>query len=192
MTGLIILAAGSSTRLGKPKQLLQYKGESLIHRSVRAGVETGCDPVVVVLGANSEKIQPEIDPKTVHVVKNINWEEGIGSSIRTGLSKLLKLTPQIGETIIMLCDQPFADSALLKKLIRERRSSGKEIVACKYGDTVGVPVLYSKICFPELLALKGDEGAKKLLLKHQQEVTTVPFPGGTVDIDTAEDYKALQ
>ena len=192
MTGLIILAAGPSTRLGKPKQLLQYKGESLIRRAVRAGVETGCDPIVVVVGANSEKIQPEIDPQTVHVVKNINWEEGIGSSIRTGLSKLLKLTPQIGETIIMLCDQPFADSALLKKLIHKRRSTDKGIVACQYGDTVGVPVLYSKICFPELLALKGDEGAKKLLARHQQEIATVLFMEGTIDIDTAEDYEALR
>ena len=192
MTGLIILAAGPSTRLGKSKQLLQYKGESLIRRAVRTGAEAGCDPIIVVLGANSEKIETEIDPQTAHVVNNIAWEEGMGSSIRTGLSKLLKLKPQIEEMIIMLCDQPFADSALLKKLIRKRSSTGKEIVACEYGDTVGVPVLYSKICFPELLALKGDQGAKKLLLRHQQEVTTVSFPEGIIDIDTAEDYEALQ
>ena len=192
MTGLIILAAGPSVRLGKPKQLLQYNGESLIQRAVRAGEETGCDPIVAVLGANFEKIEAEIDSQSTHVVKNISWEEGMGSSIRTGLSKLLKLKPRIEEMIIMLCDQPFVDSVLLKKLIRERRSTEKEIVACKYVDTVGVPVLYSKTRFPELLALKGDEGAKKLLLRHQQEVTTIPFPEGIIDIDTAEDYEALK
>ncbi len=192
MTGLIILAAGPSTRLGKPKQLLQYKGESLISRAILAGQQSGCDPIIAVLGAHFEKIQAEIDSETVHFVQNQNWEEGIGSSIRTGLSKLLKLHPQINETIIMLCDQPFVDGSLLKKLIHKRRSADKDIVACTYSDTIGVPVLYSKICFPELLALKGDEGAQKLLFRHQQEVTTVPFPKGSIDIDTAEDYKALQ
>jgi len=192
MTGLIILAAGPSTRLGKPKQLLQYKGESLISRAVRAGKEAGCDPIITVLGAHSEKIHEEIDSDTAQIIQNQNWEEGIGSSIRAGLSKLLKLHPEIYETIIMLCDQPFVDSILLENIIRKRRSTGKEIVASAYGDTVGVPVLYSKICFPELLALKGDEGAQKLLFRHLQEVTTVPFPKGVVDIDTAEDYERLK
>jgi len=191
MAGLIILAAGSSTRMGKPKQLLQYKGESLIHRSVRVGLEANCDPVIVVLGAHSEEVKPEIDTTKVHIVENIAWEEGIGSSIRYGMSKVLKLEPEIEEVIFMLIDQPMVKADLLKTLMQERKEKGKGIIACAYEETIGVPALFYKTFFPKLLALKGDEGAKKLLYRHRDEVVAVSFPAGAVDIDTLSDYESL-
>jgi molybdenum cofactor cytidylyltransferase len=191
MAGLIILAAGPSTRMGKPKQLLQYKGESLIRRSIRVGLEANCDPVIVVLGAHFDKIKPVITEMKVHIVENIAWEEGIGSSIRYGMSKLLKLAPETEDVIIMLCDQPMVKADLLKTLMRERKEKGKGIIACAYEETIGVPALFNKTFFPKLLALKGDEGAKKLLYRHRDEVVAVSFPAGAVDIDTIADYESL-
>lgn len=192
MSGLIILAAGSSVRLGRPKQLLKYQDESLIRRSVRAGIESGCGPIVVVIGAFSEIIKPEVESEPVHIVLNPYWQEGITSSIRTGVSAIRKLEPQIEETIIMLCDQPMVNATLLKNMVLEKRKTGKGIVACTYGDTIGVPVLYQKAYFPELLALKGDKGAKRILNRHQKEVVAIPFPAGAIDIDTMDDYESLR
>lgn len=191
MTGLIILAAGTSARLGKPKQLLTYKGESLIRRAVRAGIGAHCNPIVVVLGAHFEEIKPEIESKSVHIAYNPYWQEGIASSIRIGVSELRKQNIDIEETIIMLCDQPMADATLFKNMMLEKRKTGKGIVACSYNETIGVPVLYQKKYFPELLALKGDEGAKKILVRHKKEVYVIPFPDGAIDIDTIDDYEDL-
>ncbi len=191
MPGLIILAAGSSARLGQPKQLLMYKGESLIRRAVHAGIDAHCTPIVVVLGAHFEEIKPEIEAESAHIAYNPYWQEGIASSIRIGVSELRKKNIDIEETIIMLCDQPMADATLFKNMMLEKRKTGKGIVSCSYNDTIGVPVLYHKTYFGELLALKGDDGAKKILIRHRNEVGTIPFPGGAIDIDTMNDYKDM-
>lgn len=192
MTGLIILAAGSSARLGRPKQLLQFRGESLIRRAIHAGLESKCNPIVVVLGAHFEEIKSKIEAEPIHIVNNLYWQEGIASSICTGLSELRKQEPEIEETIFMLCDQPFVDAKLLGKLMLEKQQMGKGIVACVYKDTIGVPVLYHKTHFGELLALKGDEGAKKVLIRNHKDVVSIPFPNGAIDIDTISDYEALR
>lgn len=192
MAGLIILAAGESSRLGSPKQLLKYKGETLIRRSIRAGHDAGCKPVIVVLGAYSDLIEKSIITDDAIRTYNHGWKEGICSSIRTGVSQLLDMDPEEEETFIMLCDQPKVDGILIRKMIQEKRKTGKGMVACAYDGTFGVPVLYHKTYFSELLALKGNKGAKKILLSHPNEVATVPFPSGVIDIDTIDDYKALQ
>lgn len=191
MTGLIILAAGESARLGRPKQLLQYKGETLIRRSYRAGFESGCSPVIVVLGAYADQIEPQINRQMVQIVYNHEWKEGMCSSIRSGVAKMMEMDPFINESIIMLCDQPWVEGTLLLNMIHKKRESGKRIVACAYEDTIGVPVLYERIFFSELLSLRGNKGAKRILRSHPDEVVTIPFPKGIIDIDTASDFKNL-
>jgi molybdenum cofactor cytidylyltransferase len=191
MTGIIILAAGASTRLGEPKQQLLYKGRTLLQHAVDAAVESMAQLVIVVLGANAEVIKNNITNQGVTIIHNKDWEEGMASSIRTGITELQKLSPDIDDAILMLCDQPFVDVALLNNLMLNKQQTSKPIIACAYNNTVGPPALFDKTYFNALLSLKGQEGAKKLLMKYRDKVFTIPFDKGAIDIDTAADYAKI-
>src|SRR6201996_8810255 len=160
MTGIIILAAGSSSRLGQPKQNLIYEGQTLLQRAINTALATGCRPVVVVLGGNAETIKPTIADTPVATIYNDDWQEGMSSSIRVGINELKKSEIKIDSLILMLCDQPHVDSKLLLQLIPEDQP--KAIVACAYSGTIGPPAFFDEFYFPELLLLNGNEGAKKL------------------------------
>ncbi|MDP9079534.1 MAG: nucleotidyltransferase family protein [Bacteroidota bacterium] len=190
MTGIVILAAGSSSRLGKPKQNLIYKDKTLLQRTINAALDTGCWPVIVVLGAKADLIKPIIEDLPVEIIYNDDWEEGMSSSIRAGINKLQKNDFNVDSVILMLCDQPFVDAEVLKQLIPA--NSAKSITASAYNRAIGPPVFFDGYYFPELLLLQGNEGAKKLMLKYEVNITTIPFPLGSVDIDTAEDYENLK
>ncbi len=192
MTALLILAAGSSSRLGQPKQKLFYKGRSLLQRAVDEGLASDCSDVLVVLGASEESVRIEIDQKDVRIVVNKDWKKGMSSSIKCGINALIKNKPEISQAIIMLCDQPFVDAEILNRLITAKQLSGKPIVACAYNNTLGTPVLFSQTYFSQLLSLEGQLGAKKLVFNNQDQVVSVPFPFGNIDIDTIEDYEKLR
>ncbi|CAM4106589.1 molybdenum cofactor cytidylyltransferase [Pedobacter westerhofensis] len=218
--GIIILAAGSSSRLGEPKQLLSYQHKSLLQHTIDAAKDTRDGIVVVILGGNHEAVAKEVEGPGL--IYNADWEEGMSSSIRTGLSALLeKYTApepndpadiegtelqaglQSDETttseaqtdldgvIITVCDQPFLTTAVLEALLDEAKLSGKSIVASAYNGTLGTPVYFGRQHFDDLLALKGQEGAKMLLKKYEAQVASVPFEKGEIDIDTFEDYQKL-
>lgn len=189
MTGLVLLAAGASTRLGKPKQELHFEGATLLERAIRTAQNSVCTPIVVVLSPDATL--PESTTKAVTFVKNSDWAEGMAASIRCGLTKLLKLVPGVDSCLFMVCDQPFVTEALLNNIVLTRRECDKCIVASTYNDTLGTPVLFDKSYFPRLLALQGQQGAKMLVLKHKEDVAAVPFPLGYIDIDTTEDYSSL-
>ncbi|WP_162054902.1 nucleotidyltransferase family protein [Pontibacter pamirensis] len=191
MTGLVLLAAGASKRLGKPKQELLYQGETLLQHAIHAALESACKPIVMVTGANAEKLSIEDIGEAVVTVHNPAWQEGMASSIRFGLDKLISVEPEVSEAILMVCDQPFVDAALLDKLVQAKQESGKGIVACAYGNTLGTPALFDKTYFEELMTLKGKGGAKEFLFRYNADTASVPFPQGVVDIDTAADYDAL-
>ena len=190
MTGLIILAAGQSARLGKPKQKLLYKGNSLLQQAVKTALASVCKPIVVVLGAFADDILPDIESYAVQIIRNQNWDEGMASSIRAGIAQLQK-TPGITRALIMLCDQPHVDAALLNNIVQTKQQSPKGIIACAYNNTVGVPALFDKRYFDKLLSLSGNQGAKKILAAYADDTQTIPFPLGAVDIDTLEDYEGL-
>ena len=189
MTGIIILAAGSSSRLGKPKQNLIYKGQTLLQKAIDTAYSSVCKPVIVVLGANEQLIGPTIANKPVNIIHNPEWGEGMASSIRFGIIELKKIEPQVTSVILMICDQPFVSTSLLDQLVQP--IPGKGIAACAYNNTTGVPAFFSAEYFNELLLLQGHEGAKKLLLKYPDAITIVPFPLGNIDIDTVEDFEKL-
>lgn len=191
MTGIIILAAGASSRLGRPKQQLLLQGGTLLQRAVRSAVASACQPVVVVLGANAETIAPSIASEQIHITQNNSWDQGMASSVKAGLQALLELEPNCSSVLLMLCDQPFVDTAVLHSLLEAHAISGNGIVACNYGHTLGAPVLFSAHYFKDLLALEGQEGARKLLHQYPEEVASVLFPKGAIDIDTVSDYLAL-
>lgn len=189
--GIILLAAGASSRLGKPKQLLLYNGKSLLHHGMQVAVDTDINPIIVVLGANADLLMQEVEDKAAVVVVNKEWNEGIAASIRCGLVKLLEVVPGLEAAILMVCDQPFVTLQLLKDLVAKYQASGKPIIASSYENSVGTPALFDKTIFAVLLALKGDAGAKKIIKENPDWVSVVPFPLGNIDIDTEEDYKAL-
>lgn len=191
-TAVIILAAGNSTRLGKPKQLLEFQGKTLIRRAAETALAAGCENVVVVLGANSDRIKKEIENLPLKIVINENWESGMSSSIKTGLEKLLETEPNPSSVILTLCDQPLVDAKTILRLIETRHKTQKKIVACEYRETLGVPVIFSREMFKELLNLQGDAGAKFLIKKYLSDAAKIPVPEAAIDIDTAEDYEKLK
>jgi molybdenum cofactor cytidylyltransferase len=177
--------------MGRPKQLLPYKGKSLLEHTVDMANDADANPVIVVLGANAALLEKEIDEKKVHIAENKEWEEGMASSIRCGLNTLLHIAPSSDAAILMVCDQPFVSAPLLNELIFTQKNTGKLIVSSQYEDTIGPPALFYKTLFPELLGLKGDAGARKIVEQHSNDVSTVLFTRGNIDIDTEEEYKAL-
>ncbi len=189
-TGVVILAAGSSSRLGRPKQLIEIQGKTLLQRAVDEAQKSRADGLVVVLGWNPELIKTDFDAEAIPFVVNENWEQGMASSMQKGLRFLLE-NDQPDQVILMLCDQPFVDSAYLDQLFEESAMAEKGIVASFYSNTLGVPALFSKKYFPELLALKGQEGAKKVLLEHREDVLKIDFPNGAIDLDTEADLRGL-
>jgi molybdenum cofactor cytidylyltransferase len=189
--GLIILAAGASTRMGTPKQLLDYQGHSFIRHIADIAIASVCQPIIVVLGAYAERIQPELNDLPVQVVKNHQWREGMTVSIQAGLNALLTGNNHLEAIAIALCDQPFLSSQILNRLVEAYRSTDKPIIASEYAGTLGVPVLFNNTLFSELLALKTTEGAKKLIHKHYPQVFSIAFPEGAIDIDTPKDYEQL-
>jgi molybdenum cofactor cytidylyltransferase len=188
---IIILAAGSSSRFGYAKQLVQHNGESFIKHASAEAIKV-VKNVVVVLGGNAELIRKEMENIPAQLVYNKDWEEGMSSSIRCGLSFLLSENPFLEVAVLMVCDQPFVTSSLLNELVTKYEETKKPIIACAYKDTVGTPVLFDKAFFPALLGLTGQSGAKKIIAENIGSTITIPFPLGYIDIDTKEDYESLQ
>ena len=185
-TGIILLAAGSSFRLGRPKQLIEIQGETLIQKAIDEAKMSQADFLVVVLGANADLIQTGFDYSSTPFIVNPDWQNGMSSSMQVGLRFLME-KEEIDQVLLMLCDQPFVDASLLNKLINSKKTSGKGIVAAAYSNTLGVPALFDRRYFEELLQLNGSEGAKKVIFNHQAEVHALDFPLGAVDLDTEED-----
>lgn len=186
---ILLLAAGSSSRLGRSKQLLSITGQPLLLKSVKAAIESGIKNITVVLGANEQAHREVITDAGVQVVVNTAWKKGMGNSLKVGLSYLLQQTPKAEAVITMVCDQPLINSDQLLKLVFEYESSESTIVASFYQGVAGVPVLFDRTLFSELLSMSDEAGAKKMLQQHPHLVKTVPFPGGEIDIDTEDDLK---
>lgn len=185
---VIVLAAGSSSRMGQSKQLLEVKGEPLLVGAVRSAVSCGAKEVVVVLGSNEQDHRDLISGLPVRIVSNHYWRGGMGSSIKTGLQYLISLVPETRAVILMVCDQPSLTSTHLKRLINEYNRSKKPIIASWYSGTAGVPALFSRSFFSNILMLGDAQGAKKIIDQFPENRLVVEFPEGAVDLDTVDDY----
>ena len=190
--GAIILAAGGSSRFGQLKQLVAFRGESLVRRAVRAAVEAGCGRIAVVAGAQRDLIEAELNATPAFVIHNPNWERGLGTSIRIGLEHLLGAHPPADATVLLVCDQPFVDARTISALMTMREDSGKPIVASRYANALGVPALFDRSCFEALLALPDDSGAKTLIESRGSAVAEIAFEEGAIDIDTPADFERLR
>lgn len=173
----IVLAAGESRRLGESKQLARLGDETLLERTVRLCLEAACVPIVVVLGASSESIQKQCNLEGAIVVINDEWREGMGSSLRAGVSAL---DSSVDGCAIVTCDMPAVSAEHLRRLMQ-----GDEVTASEYAGRRGVPAYFPASSFAALMRLHGDAGARELL----KEADTVPLPGGELDVDTAQDLQ---
>lgn len=190
-TAIVVLAAGNSSRLGRSKQLLKYKDSTLLKNTISEALKVENSFVIVVTGSNHDVIEKELNSAEIFCSYNSEWGSGMSSSIVKGVNDLLLLNPDCEQCILAVCDQPFVTSSVFENLINEAMKTGKGIVASAYSETLGTPVLFQKKYFQELLELKGQEGAKKLIKKYTDYVISVPFEKGNIDIDTEEDYKTL-
>lgn len=191
---VIVLAAGSSSRLGKPKQLLHYQGNTLIKQVIKTASAISKNKVIVVTGFLHQELDQELNAFPVMLVYNPDWEQGMGSSIRTGIKALQKLenSNQINAALFLLSDQPLITTAYLHQLIAQfYLHKNSMIAATSYAGTHGVPAVFDKSIFPELEQLSGKSGAQKIFKNHLQELITLPFEDAAIDIDTKEDYQNL-
>jgi molybdenum cofactor cytidylyltransferase len=188
----VVLAAGGSTRMGQPKQLMLLGERPMVRRVVEAVCEAGLVQVVVVLGAHAHSVRRAVSGLRVDIVVNEEWAEGMSTSLRAGLQAL---RPEIQAAFVVLADQPALTASLLRQLADHYRVTGAPILAPFFQGRRGNPVLFARSLFPELLALEGDQGARTLLVQHSEQVERVELndPAVILDVDTDEDYeKAIE
>jgi molybdenum cofactor cytidylyltransferase len=191
-SALILLAAGASTRLGRPKQLLPFRGRSLLRHAAETALASVCRPVVVVLGASADQMQTELAALPVTVALNPLWAEGMASSIRTGLKAAVSDAAGPDTVVIMLCDQPLITAWMLDQLAAVHRSEARGIVASEYEGTLGVPALFSRKYYSELGMLEGDQGARRIIVEHGNDLGRIPLPEAAFDVDRLEEAARLE
>jgi len=190
-TAIVILAAGNSSRMGKPKQLLEFDGQSLLDIVITESLNTNFRPVIVVLGAYATEIKQTSTRAEVIYAVNEDWGSGMSSSISFGLKTALSIDDEIENVIITVADQVHISSEIFEALDNEQEQSHKNIVASAYLQTTGTPALFNKMYFEELINLRGTSGAKGLIKQFLNDTATIPFELGEVDIDTETDYNNL-
>jgi molybdenum cofactor cytidylyltransferase len=191
MVAAIILAAGSGSRMGLTKQLLKIDGQSLVRRTAQAAIDAKLDPIIMVTGADADNVAGHLANLPVTIAQNQNWKNGIGTSIRHGISTLLATNPQTDAATILLCDQPRLTPDILRNLIATFLASDKSIAACEYGNTVGAPCCFDREIFAELSQIADADGAKKVLLRDPARLTKIPWAAGADDVDTPEDWRRI-
>jgi molybdenum cofactor cytidylyltransferase len=190
--GLIILAAGASTRMGQPKQLLEVGGQPLLLRAVEAALAAPVWPVVVVLGAHAAVLRPLLARHPVLGVENAAWAEGMASSLREGVATLAQFSRRLEAAVVVLADQPALDAAVIRQLIAVHQTSGRDLVAARYAGRHGAPALFHRRLFPRLTALTGEAGARDLLNGGDPPAAAVDLPALAADLDTPEDVRRWQ
>jgi molybdenum cofactor cytidylyltransferase len=185
--GAVILAAGGSSRMGTVKQLLELDGRSLIGRAVDAARAAQAHPIVVVLGAEAEKVRVQIARYPILTVLNPEWAEGLSSSIRRGVRALLDSEPDLDALLLAPCDQPALSGEIIAQLASFQKSTGR-ISAARYGGRNGSPAVFGREHFELLQMLTGDEGARGLLNADPDGVVTLDCPALSFDLDTPTDF----
>ncbi|OSY86922.1 hypothetical protein WH52_14150 [Tenacibaculum holothuriorum] len=187
-TAIIILAAGSASRMGAIKQLLPYKNTTLLGWAIKNALETKTNEVFCVLGANAETIKREIDSLSIETILNTKYKNGLSSSIATGINHIIDKS--FDAILIMLADQPYVNTTYLNTLLKTSKENPHNIIVSNYGKNIGVPAIFPKSYFQDLTDLKGDKGAKLFLEKHLSEVIKIKTIN-LIDIDTPEEYQQL-
>lgn len=183
------MAAGAAARMGQLKQLLAYRGRTLLQHSIEQALGAGFDPVVVVVGSNGQMLSEAIADEPVEIVFNARWETGMGSSITAGMRALITKDEVPHAVAILVADQPLIEAKHLTAMRELLSTAGGPIVAAQYSGTIGVPALFTQELFGALSSLQPEAGARSLLRSSGADVTPFPLPEGAVDIDTPEEFE---
>lgn len=186
---IVILAAGSSKRMGKPKQMLEIHGTTLLQHSVNTAVASGIPNIVVVLGANAEEHKASLFNRPITLLENAQWERGMGSSLKVGVKKAIELFKDVQALIVMVCDQPLISSVHIGNLIKAFQAHEPLAIASGYNDSYGVPAVFDRSVFSLLIKIDDHSGARAILEKLKDDLVLVPFFGGEIDLDTPEEYQ---
>lgn len=189
----IILAAGASSRFGRPKQLLDWKGQPFVRAVAQIALEAGLAPVIVVTGANAEQIESTVKDLNVIVIRNEEWKSGQGSSIKAGIRALTSphKWEKAGAAIFLLTDQPQVTTSILRALVEKHAEGMYPIVAPMVMDRRANPVLFDRVTFSDLLLLEGDVGGRAIFHKHRVEYLPWHDERLLLDVDTPEMYQRL-
>lgn len=188
-TGILILAAGSASRMKQPKMLLPFGEGTILSHLLQETRKVKDAAICLVTGYYHTEIMAAVSTEGIQVVQNKQWQQGMAGSIQLGLSSLLQQQPELETVMILVSDQPYLTQNLLTQMLQLQSATGKSIVAAVYGSTKGTPVLFTRNYFNRLQELTGDKGAKSILQSFPQDLVTVDFPEGIMDIDTPEDYE---
>ncbi|GFD94769.1 MULTISPECIES: nucleotidyltransferase family protein [Tenacibaculum] len=188
-TAILILAAGSASRMGKIKQLLPYKNTTLLEWTIEQAQKSVIKNVFCVLGANKDAIEKKLTTNAIITIYNPKHQDGLSTSIIKGIEFLQE--HNFDNALIMLADQPHVTSEYLNSLIKVSKRNPSKIITSNYQGSVGVPAVFPKEYFNKLLNLKGDKGAKNFLLQHDDNIFKVNSSLNLLDIDTPEDYQYL-
>lgn len=188
---IILLAAGASTRLGRPKQLLPYQGTTLLAHAAGVALAARVGPVLVVLGSEAATMREALAGLDVATVLNHDWAKGMGASIGAGVAGTERKWPGLRALVLMTCDQPLVPPKALRDLAEAVITSSKRIAACGYGGSAGVPAAFARRYFPELLKLEGDRGARALILRNMDDAQVLPCPEAATDVDSEADVALL-
>lgn len=189
---ILILAAGESSRMGKPKQLLKWKDSNLVNYSISKAIQLSPKNVFVVLGCNFEQIKNEIQENNITILENKNWKQGLGNSMAYGIRAISEVLQDVEGVLIMLADQPLIQTNHFNKLINCFIPDTQQILATEYVDgSLGVPAFFDKLYLNEIIALNSDFGAKQLFQKYSESVISIKNLHAHLDIDTFEQYKKL-
>lgn len=191
MTICLLLAAGSSSRMGEPKMLLPFRGGTLLQHIVNEINGLTDARLMVVTGCYHELLLNVLQQLQVSFIYNEQWRDGMGSSIKKGMEYIMQQYSNAPRVMLLVVDQPYISTGLLQQMLDEMERSKQKIIACSYAGTIGTPVLFDKTYFSKLLLMKGDKGAKQLVLQSVADLQTIDFPQGAIDIDRPEDYSTL-
>ncbi len=189
---LMILAAGGSTRMGRPKQLLEWKGTSLVGHAVNTAAASMADQILLILGSDAETVKEQLPALDIDLLYNPEWQSGLGTSISAGMKHFLSLNKTPDAVIIMLCDQPLIDANHLDHLIHGWVGNDKKIAVTAYKKGIGVPAVFSREFYPQLASMEGEHGARDLLRQNANDCLVIDAGIKIMDIDTAGDYDRLR
>jgi molybdenum cofactor cytidylyltransferase len=191
-TVCLLLAAGSSSRMGQPKMLLDFNGKTLLQHIIDEVKQLKDASLLVVTGCYHNLLKEILQAQQIPFIQNEQWQEGMGTSIHKGIVYLQEHYSNADNVMVLVCDQPYISSVLLQEMIDAKQTTGKGIAACTYNGITGTPVLFDKKYFNQLTMLHGAHGAKKMIQQFTDDITLINFPAGAIDIDTPDDYNKLK
>ncbi len=186
LVAAVVLAAGSSTRMGRNKLLLELGGETLVRRTVRTVIAAGLDRVLVVLGHEAERVEAELAGLPCSPLVNPGHAQGVGTSLRLGVGR----AGEADAVVVVLADMPFVTASMIAAVVADYRSKRVPLVVSRYGDVEAPPILYDRALFAELLSVPDERCAKRVVRQHRAEAGFLDWPEAALrDIDVAQDYE---